>query len=47
MLIVKDLSASHALPVERCPRSWEGAQPGQLTQTVQRDIPCHDIMLSI
>ena len=22
-------------------RSWEGAQPGQLTQTGQRGIPCH------
>jgi len=25
----------------RCTRSWEGTQPGQLTQTGQSDIPCH------
>jgi len=24
---------------EGCTRSWDGAQPGQLTQTSQRDIP--------
>jgi len=25
----------------RCRASWEGTKPGQLTQTGQRDIPCH------
>jgi len=26
---------------EKGPRSWEGTELGQLTQTVQRDIPYH------
>jgi len=30
-----------------CTRIWEGTQLGQLTPTDQRDIPYHDVMLSI
>ena len=43
LTLVKDFSASHALPA----RSWEGAQPGQLTQTGQRDIPYHVTSCSV
>ena len=28
-------------PASRCARSWEGAEPGQLTRTSQRGIPYH------
>lgn len=33
--------------VRRCTRSWEGAWPGQLTQTIQIDIPYHNMACSV
>lgn len=44
LLRVKDFAASHALPLSRCTKGWEGVWPGQLTPNGQRDIPsreCH------
>lgn len=37
-----DFSVSHALPVRRCTRNLEGAQPGQGTWSEQRDTPYCD-----
>jgi len=39
----KDISAPHAALLAMCwEMRWEGTQPGQLTQTDQKDIPfCH------
>ena len=34
-------SVSHAVPASRCARSWEGAEPGQVTRSSPRDIPYH------
>lgn len=38
---VKDFAVFHTLSVRSFRRSWEGAQPGQLTQTNQREISHH------
>lgn len=36
---VEEFSVSHALQASRCTGSQEGAWPGQVTRSGQRDIP--------
>lgn len=35
------------MSVRRCRRSWDQAWPGQLTQTIQRDIPYHNMACTV
>lgn len=41
ILIIKDFSVSHGLPASIRTRSWQEAQPGQITWNGERDIPNH------